>query len=252
MDYLTIFQDYNQYLPPMKVFKFRTPPTFYLLTFFAIFSMSGCEIEEEKPADPCEGVSCQTGYVCYNGSCVYNSSSQLLDPCADVVCLNGGNCVNGVCDCPPGYDGDDCSNKLTPSKVSIERITITRFPAKRSNGSDWDNTSTGLPDLWMVIGRDGLTGYVHRQPESSAISNASPSSTHVYTPTSPIVLSNFTINHTITLYDYDGDPASNAPDLMGDADFVPFMLSRLGFPVLLNVDNGGNVAFQVRFAYEFD
>lgn len=35
------------------------------------------------------------------------------DPCADIVCLNGGDCNEdtGVCDCPAGYDGDDCSER---------------------------------------------------------------------------------------------------------------------------------------------
>jgi len=51
---------------------------------------TGCG-DDDTPTDPCDGVTCETGEACVNGSCVS------LDPCEGVTCATGEECVNGNC-----------------------------------------------------------------------------------------------------------------------------------------------------------
>ncbi len=37
------------------------------------------------------------------------------DKCSNVICYNGGTCIDGTCECPVGYEGNDCA-KLTAAK----------------------------------------------------------------------------------------------------------------------------------------
>lgn len=181
--------------------------------------MSSCEVEDTKPKDPCEGITCNNG-----------------------VCFDGG------CRCNKGYTGANCATKVAPKDVMITAIKILRFPAL-NNGSSWDNTSTGRPDLWLRVFR--FTSLVHEQNGSSAISNATSVNENIYTPPSRIRLTEVEDEHIIALYDYDGDPASNTPDFMGEAKFTPFLSSRDGFPTTITVDEGGDVAFELTVYYEF-
>ncbi|MCS6991649.1 MAG: calcium-binding EGF-like domain-containing protein [Chitinophagales bacterium] len=46
---------------------------------------------------------------------LFNACEQ--DPCKDVVCLNGGTCEDGDCNCPIGYEGDDCGVRTADKYV---------------------------------------------------------------------------------------------------------------------------------------
>jgi|GEM_PF-1723607 len=178
-----------------------------------------CEAEDTKPPDPCEGISCTNG-VCFDGSCR----------------------------CNKGYTGSDCLTEVAPKAVLITDIKILKFP-ETNNGNAWDNTSTGRPDLWIRIFR-GAT-LVHEQDGSTAISNALLSADNVYSPASRIRLSEVDSDHEIALYDYDGNPSSNAPDYMGSVNFDPYSASRSGFPTSFIIDLNGNVSFELTVYYEF-
>ena len=43
------------------------------------------------------------------GMVTFMTSCEEEDPCETVTCENGGTCIDGTCDCPDGYEGDDCS-----------------------------------------------------------------------------------------------------------------------------------------------
>lgn len=41
------------------------------------------------------------------------SSCSSKDSCDTLVCQNGGTCAGGFCNCPTGFDGPQCENRIT-------------------------------------------------------------------------------------------------------------------------------------------
>jgi PKD repeat protein len=161
-----------------------------------------------------------------------------IDPCANVTCLNGGNCVNGQCVCAQGYTGIDCSQLITPSKVIISKIIVTRFPPT-DNGAGWDLTSG--PDIYVTVDRD--PNNIWTSP--TYYQNANPSLTYEFNPLPHIEVNNPTSQITIRLWDYDD---LDSDDFMGGIIFTPF-LSSLGFPTERTLDAGAAVAFRITLRY---
>ena len=162
------------------------------------------------------------------------------NPCDDVVCLNDGYCANGECVCPEGFAGADCSKQQTPSKIQIDKIVITKFPAT-DGGAGWDLTSGA--DIFPQLSFDGQIIY---SPDEF-YQDADPGSTYAFTPGSNTFIENPNGQHSITLYDYDD---FDADDFMGGINFTPYT-SDNKFPSLLNLDAGGSVAFELHLSYIF-
>lgn len=160
------------------------------------------------------------------------------DPCANITCLNGGYCVNGSCSCLQGYSGPDCGTQVTPTKIRISKIEVTRFPAT-DGGAGWDLTSG--PDIFPKITKG--TTVIWDSPNYTQ--NANPSLTYEFTPSPSVDLTSPTDQYTITLYDYDD---TDADDWMGGIYFTPYS-STNGFPSVLTVDAGGAVAFKIYITY---
>ncbi|MEQ8324046.1 MAG: calcium-binding EGF-like domain-containing protein [Vicingaceae bacterium] len=159
------------------------------------------------------------------------------DPCETVICLNGGTCVSGTCSCPKGYEGVQCEKRKTPVKITINSITIDRFPAT-NGGTNWDLFDG--PDIYIAIGQG--TTLIHLQP--TIFENADASQTYIYYPNSTLELVNPTAEHEIDIFDYD-DGFSD--EFMGGILFTPYV-SLLGFrdPIVLDV---GDVAFSLDVSY---
>ncbi len=94
----------------MKNFKISL---FFMSLLGILFLMSSCELEDP---DPCEGVTCQNGGTCLEGTCdcpigFSGTNCETEDVCltGNLVCANGGSCVDGTCECVVGYEGMDCS-----------------------------------------------------------------------------------------------------------------------------------------------
>ena len=162
------------------------------------------------------------------------------DPCKDTVCYNGGYCDDGTCICPQGYTGSDCNTQLTPTRIKINSIKITKFP-QYDGSSNWD-FSDG-PDIYITMSLDGTV--IHEQP--SMFEDASVTTSYLYEPTSPIVLTNIGAQYSIRLYDYDDGLGD---DYMGGILFYPYS-STSGFPTTLYIDAGENVAFEFSVSYEW-
>ncbi len=170
-----------------------------------------------------------------------NSCKKVVpDPCDGVICLNGGTCVNGQCDCPNGYTGPDCSNQITPSKIRINNIRLTKFPPT-DNGAGWDLTSG--PDIYIVIEYNGSIIYNH----PTYYQNADPSLTYDFKPSTNLNLTNPADNYIIRLYDYDD---FSTDDYMGGIEFVPYYDGN-NFPGNIDIDAGGTVAFELSVSYEW-
>jgi len=170
---------------------------------------------------------------------VINSCNKVYpDPCEGVTCLNGGTCVNGSCDCADGYSGPSCAHQITPTKIRISKIKITKFP-QYDGGSSWDFGSG--PDIYVELLLGSST--IFKQP--TMFENAQATQDYTYIPTSSIDLNDATAQYTIRLFDYD---SISGDDFMGGIIFYPYS-STNGFPTTLYLDAGGAVKFELTFSY---
>lgn len=208
----------------------------------ALLIFSSCSKDDP---DPCENVVCLNGGACVNGSCncpegYSGAQCETFDDCFNVTCLNGGTCVNGICNCPDGYTGSDCSQQITPSRIRISKIDITRFPAT-DNGAGWDLTSG--PDIYPELSLGNTVLY----SANKFFQNADPANDYSF-ELSPLVNMNEPEDqYTIRLFDFDD---FDADDFMGGINFTPYFDNN-GFPSTLNVDAGGDVAFTLHVTYDW-
>lgn len=213
-----------------------------ILLFFSAFLTVFTSCEKDDP-DPCENVTCLNGGVCVNGSCdcpdgYSGLQCETFDDCFNVTCLNGGTCVNGICNCPDGYSGSDCSQQVTPDRIRITKIDITRFPATY-NGAGWDLSSG--PDIYPELSKGSTTLY----SASNFFQNADPSNDYSFDLVPAIDMNEPNDQYSIRLFDYDD---FDADDFMGGIIFTPYS-SNNGFPSTINLDAGGDVAFTLHVTY---
>lgn len=173
--------------------------------------------------------------------CKKDQKEEALDPCANIVCLNGGSCANGSCNCTDRYTGSDCSLQVTPSRIRINKVVVTRFPAT-DGGAGWDLTSG--PDIFIRM----LKGTSTVWDSPSYFENADPNLDYTFDFSPGLNLTDVTAQYSLLLYDYD---VSSADDFMGGISFTPYH-STNGFPAVLSLDAGGEVSFQVYVSYIFN
>jgi hypothetical protein len=216
----------------------------FILGVFSLTLFNSCK--KDDPVDPCEQLECFNGGTCVNGTCdcpagfTGDNCEIQVDPCANVTCLNGGTCVNGSCDCPTGYTGPDCGNQETPSKIRITNIRVTKFPAT-DNGAGWDLSSG--PDIYVSMEYSASQIYEH----PTFFQNANPTQDYDFQPNINLNMNNPTDIYIIRLYDNDD---FGADDFMGGIQFVPYQDGN-NFPNKLNLDAGGDVAFELTVVYTF-
>ncbi|MBX3255020.1 MAG: hypothetical protein KF862_12835 [Chitinophagaceae bacterium] len=163
------------------------------------------------------------------------------DPCDGTTCLNDGYCADGNCVCPEGYGGADCSQQITPKKIQITGIELTRFPATNNNGAGWD-TKNG-PDLYIKLFKGDEQ--IWQSSDTYNYQNATPSEVYTFEVMPAVDLTDPENEYTIMLYDQDD---YNADDLMGEIIFTPYSGSK-GFPKVLTLDTEGAVAFKLNVSY---
>ncbi|HRP57061.1 hypothetical protein [Agriterribacter sp.] len=179
-------------------------------------------------------------------SCKKDSADFLItlpdpDPCANTVCLNGGHCVNGDCVCPEGYGGADCSQQITPRKIKVTKIEVTKFPATTGNGGGWDASSGA--DIFPELSKGDAVLW----KSSTYYENAGPSSVYAFNITPAIDLTEPQDQYTIRLYDYDSG-LFESDDFMGEIIFTPYSKAN-GFPPVITLDANAGVAFKLHLSY---
>lgn len=122
---------------------------------------------------------------------ILNFFSACTDPCEDVVCYNFGTCVDGECACPPGYIGEDCTENLTPIRMKINNIRVTKMPT-------WAINDTAIDlNLYITVSKRGFdTLYVH----PTSYMNADPFQDYDFTPSGGIYLDSLNDGYYIQLF----------------------------------------------------
>jgi len=167
-------------------------------------------------------------------------SSCSKDECSGVNCSNNGNCESGKCECLTGYSGNHCENQVTPIKIKIKNIKVTKFPAT-DNGAGWDLTSG--PDIYIALIYNQSIIYKH----STFYKDANPNNIYDFNPDINLYFKNPIDEYSLILYDYD---SFDEDDFMGGVTFTPYF-STNNFPKVLYIDAGGDVSFEVSINYIF-
>lgn len=116
------------------------------------------------------------------------------DPCEGVTCENGGICADGSCNCIGLWMGPNCSQQITPLLLSTFGVQITKLPSTDAGGAGWDLTSG--PDVYVVVKQNGN---VLLSTSDNWAQNATPGITW-----NEGFSTNFPLNPiTVELWDYD-------------------------------------------------
>jgi hypothetical protein len=200
-------------------------------------------------------------------SCSSDSDSQtnvVTPKCTPIPCLNGGvSTPNCGCTCPQGYSGANCSTQITPSKITITKIKVKKFP--NLNGTDsWDPCSIlclsnddinrKKPDIYFTIENSSLVEiYKQNNYFSNALSNSLGTDSFEFTPTSTIEFTNVSASLILNLKDYDGAESNfnSADDDMGFAVFNLYS-SNGGFPTTKTItSSNGSIIFEITLQYNW-
>jgi len=166
--------------------------------------------------------------------------SCVRDPCEGNLCENLGVCESGRCNCPDEYRGDHCKEQVTPSKIRVNSVKVTRFPAT-NQGMSWD--ATDGPDIFYKMSEEV---YPLSQPEY-LVENADAAIDYSFILV-PFDLRYVTSPYKMELFDYEGVgiPAQK----MGELSFTPYT-SENRFPTTIVLDDGGAIAFSIEVEYIF-
>ena len=133
--------------------------------------------------------------------CSKDSPTSNAANCAPIACLNGGvSRPDCGCNCPQGYTGSNCGTQITPSRVTITKIRVKKFPDS-DNGDWWDTFPSSDADIYVtLVNTSSTTIYT-----SPYFTNATGLGTTYYDfiPTTPITITNVTSPLSIELYDYE-------------------------------------------------
>ena len=170
-------------------------------------------------------------------------------PCVPITCLNGGVSTPSCgCTCPQGYSGANCSTQITPSKITITKIRVKKFPNLTPSGNNWNSFALPgyeRPDIFPVLATfDGTTILFSGTPISDSFSYGN--DTFDFTPTTPINITNITNQYKLLLYDED---SNNTFELMGGFNIYLYNSSG-GFPTTIAISNPTSLyGFELTVSY---
>lgn len=131
--------------------------------------------------------------------------------------------------CPQGYTGSNCSTQITPSKIKILNIRVTKFPNSKVDGSSWDTFPVSAPDIYVKLLKGTTNNLYTSGFYSDVVSNGS--NYFDFTPTVPIEITDLNSPYVLNLFDYDNLPND---DNMGFYAFYLYSATG-GFPTNVSV-----------------
>jgi len=142
--------------------------------------------------------------------------------------------------CGEGYQGEDCTVQITPTKILIEKIVVNSWPTT-SGGSSWDLTSRA--DLYPVLKKNGNTIWT----SPTFYSDVSISTSYSYElGSSNISFTEVNERYLLELYDHD---SGSADDFMQGVTFVPYQNNN-GFPNTIKI-NAGDISADIHVRYVY-
>lgn len=176
------------------------------------------------------------------------SACSKKDPCEGVTCQNGGICTDGTCQCPSGFEGQFCETASLPKAVNISAIKVTKLPATKTDGSKWDNDNTE-PDLVLTLVTVKADNTVESTVWTSDLVklNAPVTQQHDFTIILPkLRMTDFTKTYALFLFDKDDTTSEN----MGGISFNLKDMTK-NKPATITLDCATcKVAFEVKVTYE--
>jgi hypothetical protein len=170
------------------------------------------------------------------------------DPCEGVTCQNGGTCKDGTCQCPTGFEGQFCETASLPKAVNVSSIKVTKVPATKNDGSKWDNDGTE-PDLVLTLVTVKADNTVESTIWTSDLVklNAPVTQQHDFTTILPkLRMTDFTKTYALFLFDKDDATSEN----MGGISFNLKDMTKTK-PATLTLDCATcKVAFELKVTYE--
>ncbi len=161
------------------------------------------------------------------------------------VALLGCSGSDDSTNCPQGFTGGDCSQKITPTAMYINKIVIKNYPSS-NGGNDWDNgedTSGDNPDMFFVLQSGDQTIYSNEYKTDCT-------GVQTYVLTSPIGADDVASTISISVWDFDGgDPQTNSVFMSGAA-FMLYDAAAFDFPTIRSVV-GTNFEADIYVTYEW-
>lgn len=186
----------------------------------------------------------------------FSCSSDSTTPCVPISCLNGGTSTPDCgCNCPQGYTGSNCSFQITPTKITITKISVTDFSNYANSDFNWDVTlptaANALPDIYFkIVNSVGGDFYVSTTYFKNAMADGT--RTFDFVPTTPLEITNPLSIYTFQLYDYDTADSNinnGVDDLMAAKVFSTYSMSG-GFPTTLTIsDSSIPLSFKLTLNY---
>ncbi len=165
------------------------------------------------------------------------------DPCENIKC-NHGTCINGQCDCQEGYSGPSCAKEITPSKIVITGIHLSKFPPTRSNGGGWDAASG--PDLLFRLIKAEDNSIIYRS--SSPYKDAVTKKTYFFGGDASIELSDANGEYILSLLDEDHGLLLDWEDEVVSGIRTRLYKKGQGFPKKLKVSSG-DTSYELNLQY---
>lgn len=141
--------------------------------------------------------------------------------------------------CPEGYTGKNCDVQITPDSVFVTKINIVRFPPTNIPGQSWDTIND--PDIFVQLRQNNVEIW----RSEIVFVNASPDTNYIF-KTDTLVLTDQMAQYAIHLYDQD----DNSDEYMGGINFLSYTDNN-GFPELLIIDDGSEVAAELSMEYSW-
>jgi hypothetical protein len=155
------------------------------------------------------------------------------DKCADTSCPSNRVCNEGKCECPQGYSGPDCDNRLKPASVTIKEIKLVDYCRTNRFGQAWD-TGTGadtLPDIKIEVGLPQFTSAVNTLRTPVVENFAYSMLPYTYSLMTPYVIHELDQFWEVRLYNEN----NTSMDLMGTVEFMPYYMASSDYPTHLTL-----------------
>jgi hypothetical protein len=176
------------------------------------------------------------------------SACSKKDPCEGVTCQNGGTCSEGTCQCPTGFEGAFCETASLPKAVNVSAIKVTKVPATKNDGTKWDTDGTE-PDLTLTLVTVKSDNTVEQTLWTSDLVklNAPVTQQHDFSVITP-KLRMTAFDKTFALFLFDTDNATN--ENMGGISFNLRDITK-NKPATITLDCATcKVAFELKVTYE--